>query len=55
MNEADLVIALGTSFSDHTGIAQHKPIIQVDFDPMSIGKSHPVTVPVLGGVGAVCE
>jgi thiamine pyrophosphate-dependent acetolactate synthase large subunit-like protein len=52
MNESDLVIALGASFSNHTGIASYKPIIQVDFDPMSLGRFHPVTVPILGSVGA---
>jgi thiamine pyrophosphate-dependent acetolactate synthase large subunit-like protein/nitrite reductase/ring-hydroxylating ferredoxin subunit len=55
MNEADLLIVLGTSFSNHTGIAEYKPIIQVDFDPMAIGKSHAVTVPMLASVGAACE
>ncbi|HJM75912.1 MAG TPA: thiamine pyrophosphate-dependent enzyme [Dehalococcoidia bacterium] len=55
MNEADLLIVLGASFSDYTGIAEYKPIIPVDFDPMAIEKSHAVTVPVLAGVGAACE
>ena len=51
MNECDLIIALGSSFSNHTGIAPNKPIIQVEFEPMQIGKFHPVTLPVLGEVG----
>ena len=51
MNESDLVVAFGASFSNHTGIAAYKPIIQVDHDPMSIGRFHPVTVGVLGHVG----
>jgi len=51
MNEADLVIAFGASFSNHTGIAAYKPIIQIDFDPMALGRFHPVEVPVLGAVG----
>ena len=51
MNEADLLIALGSSFSDHTGIEKSKPIIQVDFDPMHLGKTHPVDCPVLGDIG----
>ena len=33
MNESDLLIVLGASFSNHTGIASYKPIVQVDFDP----------------------
>jgi pyruvate oxidase len=51
MNESDLVIALGASFSNHTGIAAYKPIVQVDFDPMALGRFHPVEIPVLGHVG----
>ncbi|RIJ32506.1 thiamine pyrophosphate-dependent enzyme [Henriciella mobilis] len=51
MNEADLLIVLGASFSDHTGIEPSKPIIQIDRDPMMLAKRHPVTLPVLGDVG----
>ena len=29
----------------------YKPIVQVDFDPMALGRFHPVTVPVLGHAG----
>ncbi len=43
MNESDLVIALGASFSNHTGIADYKPIVQVDDDPAALGRFHPVT------------
>ena len=32
MNEADLLLVLGASFSNHTGIDSKKRIIQVDFD-----------------------
>ena len=42
MNESDLLIALGTSFSNHTGIAAYKPIVQVDDDPAALGRFHPV-------------
>lgn len=51
MNESDLIVAFGASFSNHTGIAPYKPIIQVDFDRMALGKFHPVTVPVWGEIG----
>ena len=51
MNESDLLVVFGASFSNHTGIASYKPIVQVDFDPMALGRFHPVTVPVLGHVG----
>ena len=52
MNECDLMIAFGASFSNHTGITPKKPIIQVDFDRMMLGKFHPVAVPVWAEVGA---
>ncbi len=51
MAESDLIIALGSSFSNHTGIEQKKPIIQVDFEAMQLGKFHPVDYPVLGEIG----
>lgn len=50
MNEADLLVVFGASFSNHTGISPKKDIIQVDFDPMALGKFHPVTVPVWGEI-----
>ena len=55
MNEADLLLVFGASFSNHTGIAPYKPTIQVDFDPMALGRFHPITVPVLGHIGVVCR
>ena len=55
MNEADLIIALGTSFSNHTGIAPYKTIIQVDHERMQLGKFHPVSLPVWGDIGAFCK
>ena len=54
MNETDLILALGASFSNHTGIEPSKPIIQVDYDRMQLGKFHPVAHPVWGDVGAFC-
>ncbi|NNE97332.1 MAG: Rieske 2Fe-2S domain-containing protein [Acidimicrobiales bacterium] len=51
MNESDLVLVFGASFSNHTGIADYKPLIQVDRDPMALGRFHPVTVPLQGDVG----
>jgi pyruvate oxidase len=51
MNESDLLVVWGASFSNHTGIAPYKPIIQVDDDPMALGRFHAVEVPVLGDVG----
>ncbi|MFZ9092014.1 MAG: OB-fold nucleic acid binding domain-containing protein, partial [Planctomycetaceae bacterium] len=40
MNEADCLLVLGASFSNHTGITPKKPTIQVDYDPMVLGKFH---------------
>lgn len=54
MNEADLIIALGSSFANHTGIERSKPIIQVDFERMQLGRFHPVALPVWGEIGAFC-
>jgi thiamine pyrophosphate-dependent acetolactate synthase large subunit-like protein len=52
MNESDALLVLGASFSNHTGIYPGKPIVQVDFDPLALGKFHPVTVPVWGEISA---
>jgi thiamine pyrophosphate-dependent acetolactate synthase large subunit-like protein/nitrite reductase/ring-hydroxylating ferredoxin subunit len=51
MNECDLLVVFGASFSNHTGIDRKKPVIQVDFEPMALGKFHPVELPVLGEIG----
>ncbi|MEX2548994.1 MAG: thiamine pyrophosphate-binding protein [Nitriliruptoraceae bacterium] len=55
MNESDLIVAWGASFSNHTGIAPYKPIVQVDRDPMALGRFHPVEVPVLGDVAVTAS
>ncbi len=54
MNESDLIVVLGASFSNHTGIEPSKPIIQVDFERMQLGRFHPVTLPVWSEIGAFC-
>ena len=51
MNECDALLVFGASFSNHTGITPKKPTIQVDFDPMILGKFHAVDVPVWGEIG----
>jgi thiamine pyrophosphate-dependent acetolactate synthase large subunit-like protein/nitrite reductase/ring-hydroxylating ferredoxin subunit len=51
MNESDALLVLGASFSNHTGIYPGKPIVQVDFDPLALGRFHPVAVPVWGEIG----
>ena len=51
MNEADLLLVFGASFSNHTGITPKKPTIQVDFDRAQLGRFHAVDVPVWGEIG----
>ncbi len=48
MNESDLLLVFGASFSNHTGIAPYKPIVQIDADPAGLGRFHPVSVALLG-------
>ena len=48
MNEADLLIVIGASFSNHTGIAAYKPILQIDDEPAAIGRFDAVTTSLLG-------
>jgi thiamine pyrophosphate-dependent acetolactate synthase large subunit-like protein/nitrite reductase/ring-hydroxylating ferredoxin subunit len=55
MNESDLLVVFGASFSNHTGITAKKSIIQVDFDRMTLGKFHPVDIPVWGEIGVTAE
>ncbi len=50
MNESDLLIVLGASFSNHTGITDKKTTIQIDFDPMALAKFHKVDVQVFGEI-----
>lgn len=52
MNESDVLLVLGASFSNHTGITPKKPTIQVDFDAMALGKFHAVDVGVWGEIAA---
>lgn len=55
MNEADCLLVFGASFSNHTGITPKKPTIQVDYDPMILGKFHAVDVPVWGEIGVTAR
>src|SRR6266516_7447384 len=48
MNEADLLIVIGASFSNHTGIAAYKPIVQIDDAHTAIGRFDAVTEHLLG-------
>ena len=55
MNEADLLIVFGASFSNHTGITPKKPIIQIDFDPLALSKFHKVEVAVWGEISRTLD
>ncbi len=55
MNEADVLLVFGASFSNHTGITPKKPTIQVDYDRMHLGKFHAVDVPVWGELGVTAR
>ncbi|HMN98021.1 MAG TPA: thiamine pyrophosphate-binding protein [Miltoncostaeaceae bacterium] len=55
MNEADLLLVMGASFSNHTGITPKIPTIQVDADPMALGRFHPVEVPVQGDLAVTAR
>lgn len=50
MNEADALLVIGASFSNHTGITPKKPTIQIDFDPLALGKFHKIDVSVYGEI-----
>ena len=39
VNNADLLIALGVGFSKNTNMPKDKPMIQVDIDPLKLGKN----------------
>jgi pyruvate oxidase len=48
MNESDVVLTVGASYSNHTGIATYKPLICIDDAPASVGRFNRVDVGVLG-------
>ena len=50
--QADCLLVLGASFSNHTSIPTWVPTIQVDLDRMMLGKFHPVEVPLWGDIAA---
>ena len=55
MNESDVLLVLGASFSNHTGITPKKPTIQVDSDPMMLAKFHKVDCPVYGELSTTVQ
>ncbi len=50
MNESDLLLVIGASFSNHTGITPKKPTIQIDFDPLALSKFNKIDVAVYGEI-----
>ncbi|WP_198153009.1 thiamine pyrophosphate-dependent enzyme [Pseudofrankia sp. DC12] len=48
MSTCDLLVVAGASFSNHTGIAPYKPVIQIDDDHAAIGRFQKVDVGLLG-------
>ena len=55
MNETDRLIVIGASFSNHTGIASYMPTIQIDYDPMHLGKVHASETLVYGEIGRTMD
>jgi thiamine pyrophosphate-dependent acetolactate synthase large subunit-like protein/nitrite reductase/ring-hydroxylating ferredoxin subunit len=53
--KADCLLVLGASFSNHTSIPTWVPTIQVDLDRMTLGKFHPVEVPLWGDIARTLE
>jgi len=51
MGRSDALLVLGASFAVHTGISEKKRTIQVDFDRATLGKFHPVDVPIWADIG----
>ena len=47
MNESDLVLVVGASFSNHTGIATYKTLVSIDHALATIGRFNAVHVSVL--------
>ncbi len=51
MGGSDCLLVLGASFSNHTGISEKKPTIQIDFDRMALGRFHDIDLPLWGEIG----
>ena len=55
MNEADALIVIGASFANHTGIYAGKPIVHIDRDPLQLGRTTGVAVPLLADAGVAAR
>lgn len=55
MNESDSLLVFGASFSNHTGITEKRPTVQVDYDLMTLARFHAIDVPVWGEIGVTSK
>lgn len=55
MNEADLLLVIGASFSKHTGITPKISTIQIDFDPLALAKFHSIDAPLWGEISVTVD
>jgi len=55
MNESDLLLVIGASFSNHTGITNKVPTIQIDFDPLALSKFHAIDAALWGEISVTME
>ena len=55
MNESDLLVVIGASFSKHTGITPKLPTIQIDFDPLALSKFHSIDAAVWGEISVTVK
>ncbi len=55
MNECDLLLVFGASFSKHTGITPKKKTIQIDFDPLALSKFHKVDCALWGEISVTAR
>lgn len=51
MNECDVMVVFGASFSNHTGMTPKKPTIQVDSDRSQLARFHKIDCPLWGEIG----
>jgi pyruvate oxidase len=54
VNDADLLLVFGSSFSEKTNIPRKKTV-QVDIDPMNLAKEFPIELTILGDCGVIIE
>lgn len=53
INDSDLLLVFGSSFSDKTSIPKTITTIQVDIDPFNIGKTSPIRLGIWGNTASV--